>query len=248
MLEQELQKLGLSDKEARIYLASLQLGKSPVQEIAEQAKVNRGTAYDIIRSLMNKGLMSSFDQGKKTYFTAESPERLSSLIKIQGEELKLKEKEFSKYLPELRSMYGSADNKPKVKYYEGREGILAIQEECLKVKTKNIYGITCLDTVANLFPETFKYYSPKRISKGIQSKVIYTTINVPPLNHEDDKISLREMKHIPHEEFPFSIDITIFDNKVAFRSLNEEKPGGVIIEDKQIAESMVAIFNRLWEK
>jgi HTH-type transcriptional regulator, sugar sensing transcriptional regulator len=246
MLEQELQKIGLSDKEARVYLSSLQLGKSPVQEIAQQSGVNRGTAYNIIESLMKKGLMSSFEQGKKTFFTAESPERLSSLIKIQEEELKLKEKEFSKYLPELRSMYGSADNKPKVKYYEGLEGLNAIKEEYLKTKSRMIYNLTNLDTLNRIFPKHFDDYTPRRIKNKIKSQFLYITSDSSIHISSDDK-KLREAKKMSYKELEFSSDITIFDNKVSLVSLDKEI-AGIIIENEDIANSVRAIFSYLWKK
>jgi HTH-type transcriptional regulator, sugar sensing transcriptional regulator len=248
MLEQELQKIGLSDKEARVYLSSLQLGKSPVQEIAQQSGVNRGTAYNIIESLMKKGLMSSFEQGKKTFFTAESPERLSSLIKIQEEELKLKEKEFSKYLPELRSMYGSADNKPKVKYYEGTEGLKALQDEYLKVKSKRIDNIVYFDSVFSVLPGLLQDYTPRRIQRKISSRFMYISKKGPDERFLPvDKDKLRESKFIPYEKFPFHADITIFDNKVSLESYSDKsKILGVLIEDKEIADSMRTMFKYIW--
>lgn len=246
MLEQELQKLGLSDKEARVYISSLQLGKSVVQEIAEQSKVNRGTAYNIIESLMKKGLMSSFEQGKKTYFTAESPDRLSSLIKIQEEELKLKEREFSKFLPELRSMYGSADNKPKVKYYEGIKGLDAIKEEYLKSKSKSILSFSKLDSVLKVFPRHLDNYTPKRIKAKIKARMIYTSDD-NNFRLKSDKNLLRETQFIPIDMFPFKSDISVFDNKISFLSM-EGKEGGILIEDKMIADSMAAIFEYMWKK
>ena len=83
MLEKELQQLGLSDKEAKTYLASLELGPVSVQEIAKKSGLKRPTVYFAIEQLIKMGLMSSFEKGKKRYFSAESPERLVSLITAQ---------------------------------------------------------------------------------------------------------------------------------------------------------------------
>ena len=44
MIEGVLKKLGLGEKESKVYLACLQSGPSPVRKIAEAAGVNRGTA------------------------------------------------------------------------------------------------------------------------------------------------------------------------------------------------------------
>lgn len=45
-LENKLKELGLADKEARVYLASLELGSDTVQNIAKKSGVNRATGPD----------------------------------------------------------------------------------------------------------------------------------------------------------------------------------------------------------
>ncbi len=50
ILPLELKKLGLTDKEVRVYLATLELGYTTVQKIAQAAKISRPTAYAVIKS------------------------------------------------------------------------------------------------------------------------------------------------------------------------------------------------------
>ena len=69
----ELRKLGLKEKEVRIYLAGLELGPNTVQNIAQKAGVTRPTCYEIIQSLEERGLFSQEQRGKKRYFAAQSP-------------------------------------------------------------------------------------------------------------------------------------------------------------------------------
>ena len=71
----ELTHLGLGEKEALVYLAALELGPAPVQDISHKAKVNRATTYVMIESLSTRGLISTFVKGKKRYYSAESPDR-----------------------------------------------------------------------------------------------------------------------------------------------------------------------------
>ena len=54
-----LTEIGLNEKQAKVYLAVLELGGSKVTEIAALSKVHRVTVYDILKSLMEKGLVSS---------------------------------------------------------------------------------------------------------------------------------------------------------------------------------------------
>ena len=76
VLANELQNLGFTDKEARVYLTGLALGASAVQVIARESGVNRATTYVIIDQLTERGLFSSEKRGKKRYFVAEHPNRL----------------------------------------------------------------------------------------------------------------------------------------------------------------------------
>ena len=74
-MELELRKLGLTEKEVRVYLAGLELGPSSVQKIAEMAKITRPTSYEIIKKLEQKGLFAKTTQNKKRHFSAQSPEK-----------------------------------------------------------------------------------------------------------------------------------------------------------------------------
>ena len=53
-----LEEIGLSAKEQLVYLAVVELGDAPVSPIAQRAKVNRGTTYDILDNLIHKGLVA----------------------------------------------------------------------------------------------------------------------------------------------------------------------------------------------
>lgn len=67
MPEQQLKQLGFSDKEAKVYMASLELGPDTAQEIAKKAGVNRTTTYVIIEKLIKKGKKRSFRSGWREY-------------------------------------------------------------------------------------------------------------------------------------------------------------------------------------
>ncbi|MBI4087815.1 TrmB family transcriptional regulator, partial [Candidatus Kaiserbacteria bacterium] len=70
-MPKELEDLGLSEKEARVYLAALELGQNTAERIAKQASVNRSTTYVQLDSLMKMGLISTHEEDKKTLFAPE---------------------------------------------------------------------------------------------------------------------------------------------------------------------------------
>lgn len=82
----ELKKIGLSENEAEVYIALLELGSATAQEIAAKSGIKRTTIYVQIEALMKMGLVTSFEKemskGKapKTYFRAEDPEHLKNIV------------------------------------------------------------------------------------------------------------------------------------------------------------------------
>ncbi len=153
MLEQELKNLGLVEKEAVVYLAALELGSSTIQEIAGKSQISRSTTYEVIESLVKKGLMSSLTKGKKKYFSAEDPERLLSFIDAKEKEFEKRKKELKAVLPELKEVSSLSRQRPRIKFYEGKQGIRRIQEDILRTKNlRTIEEFVPLDDAYQLFP------------------------------------------------------------------------------------------------
>src|SRR3989344_453122 len=116
----ELQDLGLAEKEAKVYLAALEIGRATADQLAKQAKIVRPTAYVQIKSLMEKGLMSTYEEGKKTYFAPESPEALRRVLDKQKESIRTQEDELKRLLPELSRLFEGAGERPVVRFFEGK--------------------------------------------------------------------------------------------------------------------------------
>ena len=174
----ELVNLGLSEKEARVYLAALELGKSAVQKISQKAGVNRATTYVIIEGLMKKGLMSSATEDKKQYFYAETPEKLSLLFKIQEAELKNKQEGLQKLLPNLKAISNIAEEKPVVRYFVGKEGLKSISEELSANKGEPVRMAYSQDLIESVFSkEERTIMRKKRMTKKIKTKVLYNYKN-----------------------------------------------------------------------
>jgi len=76
MLINELEKLGLNDKESKAYLALLELGEGNIGKIAKKSGIRRTTVYDVIESLLKKGLISSSRKNKRVVYLAEAPRKL----------------------------------------------------------------------------------------------------------------------------------------------------------------------------
>src|SRR3989344_4041508 len=240
----QLKTLGLSDNEAKVYLAMLELGPATVLEISAKAGVNRPTTYVQIESLKKMGLVSSQTRGKKQIFMAESPDQLEFIIERQKKEVENRTGELRKILPELENIFNLAGEKPQVRFFEGKEGLMKMQDELLKSKIKEVVGFTTTEGVLNIFPDHVKNYAPRRVLKGIKARTIYTDKRGAILKRNDEPM-LREAKFVPPDKFPFKSDITIYSDNIATSAL-EGQAVGVIITHKELADSFRALFNLLW--
>lgn len=239
----ELQDIGLSEKEARVYLALLELGQNTAEKLAKHAKVNRSTTYVQLESLMKMGLVSTHEEGKKTVFAPESPQLLQRFITMQKDRIEARERDLANLLPALMQQYESAGERPVVRFFPGKDGILSVREEVLLMKDKKLFVILSSENMQKIFSKgELEGYTERREGLGIHSHAIYTKEEyfqkaMPEINELTDHRLLKNS--------PLTIDIRIFDDKTAIFSL-EGTLFAMVIESKQIASSMRNIFNILW--
>ncbi len=247
----ELKKIGLKDKEASVYLACLQLGPSPVQVIARKAKVVRATTYVILESLAKMGLVTQYQEGKKTLFAAEAPRQLSRVLEKQEEEVRNKERALEVIMPQLQVLVKSSGEKPSVRYFDGEEGIRAIRQEIVMHSKpgSTVLNIINADSMDAYFPKIFDSYYRQRVAKHVHAKTIFSTVSGESkkrfLSEEFSKFS--ERIFIPPEHFPNAGVITVFEDRVAMSSF-EGQSGGVIVEGQTIASMMRDVFTLAWER
>ncbi len=241
----ELRGLGFSEKESRVYLASVKLGTSTMQKISKMSGVNRATTYVLVEALIKRGLMSSVTKGKKRYFTVEAPEKLQSILELERTQLKEKEQMVDNVVPKLAELFDAThgQNKPQVRFYEGKNGLMAVRDEVLKSKEKKAYSLFNNDKILEVFTEEErKAFSAKRISKGVVSNLLYTSSRGAVL--KDDSRTKTDFTYIPNDIYNSPIDITVFDYKVVITSLKEPLLS-VLIESQDIADSFKQMFELL---
>src|SRR6056297_1159739 len=127
-LKLELRKLGLNEKEVDVYLAGLELGATSVKNLAEEADISRPTTYNIIEGLEEKDLFTTVEEDNKTYYVAQSPDHLMSVLETKKKEIEEQEREFVRIIAKLKSHY-LLEDQGEVKVYKGDKGLETIQEE-----------------------------------------------------------------------------------------------------------------------
>src|SRR3989344_921517 len=150
-LLKNLENLGLNEKQAKVYLACLELGSASVGEIAEKSGVKRTSIYNFLEDLINKGFLSEIKQDEQLLLIAEDPKTLEQKVKsnLTG---------IQNIMPELLGMFNRPGNKPKVHFYQGIAGLQKIYEETLKSK-ESIYAFSDFEKMMPLMEEWMWNYA-----------------------------------------------------------------------------------------
>jgi sugar-specific transcriptional regulator TrmB len=237
-LNDVLTDIGLSNKEANVYLAALELGPSPASDIALRAKLNRVTTYDILEKLMHKGFISTHTEKKMKIFVASSPDAIK-------QDMQAKYSNLRDALPDLRRLNGGTSH-PRVLYYEGLAGIKRVYADTLTARTE-ILNYADSKVIRQYWPEYDNEYVDKRVKKKIYLR------GIAPLNEygkevvKKNKETHREIRLVKPSEFTFSNEIIIYNSKVAIISFGKDELVGMIIDCSEVADTQRAIFMMAWE-
>lgn len=233
-----VKNIGLSDREAAVYLSCWELGSSSVADIASRARMNRVTVYDILDRLMKKGLVNSLIKQGTKFYDATDPQIIAG-------EMKRKASEFKKALPDLRRLRGDAIH-PRIRYFEGLDGIKAIYEDTLSSKTE-ILNYSNSREIREHWPNYDEEYVQQRVKHKIYLRGISPNDTHGLWVQSQDRFAFREIRLVPSKEFSFTNEINIYEDKVAIISYKDVPLIGMIIESLEIANTQRDIFTMAWE-
>jgi len=242
-LRKSLLEIGFSTKEADVYLAILVLGKGTASNIARRAHIARTTVYDILGSLFDRELVTLSGKEPKQEYVALSPDQLQINIaaELQRKEKDLKQVEES-LVPQLKSIH-NVKNRPKVLFYEGKEGLEKVYEDTLS-SHETIRAYANVSEMHEALPHYFPQYYKRRTEKGISIRAIFPSNKTGFERAREDKKEARESAIVPADKYYFSPEINIYDNKVMIASWKEKL--GIIIESSEVADAMKKVFELAW--
>lgn len=244
MFEKYLKDIGLSDKEASIYIAMLAFDKATIAEISTKAKVKRPTTYVILDSLLKKGLVSEINIEKKTYYAAETPESLEVFVERQIHNLQENKKALDIVIPQLKGIQMEQGEKPVVRFYEGKEGILSTHEDIYanKFGDEPVYMVYSRDVTKNIFSEKeSEMMRNRRLSQNVKSKVVYTSEHdTRPSDSTGDRVQM------DYKKYPIKTDIAVYGDQVKI-SIFGKKLSGISIKSQEVAETFKSLINFIFD-
>lgn len=242
-LEQELRKIGLSEKEAKVYLAALEMGPATAQNIAAKAVVNRPTTYVMIESLIKRGLMSSFTKGAKRHFAASEPAQLLYILNNQRREINEKEQVVKGIIERLKSTEATAGHGLSVRVYEGLEGLVASQEDALNSDADEILEVVDLDQI--------RKYIPSRFPSDLRNRIIKKFKKIRCIVIDDKRVADKlpsknsQLRYLDRSVYPIGSDVVIYGDKVSFADYSGDI-SITIIQNRNLVVTMRTLYERLW--
>jgi HTH-type transcriptional regulator, sugar sensing transcriptional regulator len=232
--EKVLEDMGLSQTEAKTYLATLELGNSSVLDIAKKAEIKRPTCYLSLDNLFNKGFVTKVEKKSTTLYSAEKPGLLLNKFKEKMDN-------FKDLLPFFEAKFNKGP-KPKIRYYEGKEEIQNIYTKVFFPIKDACYFGTDAEKLLNVFPDLLGYWKRNCFTGYKSSKEIvsYSKQGVEYVKKENKQ---REVKIMP-KDLPVFADSVITDNKLFIVSL--DNLFGVLIESEDLAKTYKNFFLLAW--
>ncbi|MBU0472048.1 MAG: helix-turn-helix domain-containing protein [Nanoarchaeota archaeon] len=234
-----LEDLGLSEAESKVYLALLETGSTLAGLIIKKTALHRGTTYQILQRLIEKGLVSFVIKSGKRYFEATNPNRFLEMLKEKEEKLK-------EIMPSLMQKRELSKQNQEVNVYSGYKGIKTVCENILQ-ELKD--GGEYLDFgVSGLFKEIMGTYwdqwQRKKKKYNIKAKCIFDEA----LKQKDPNLlndNFGEAR-FHSQEFKSMTDTIIYNDTVVLFIWTGKPPIAIVIENEENAESYRNQFSLMW--
>lgn len=242
-LENILQGIGLSDKEARIYRVLMETGIATAGQLIKTSGLKRGITYNILYKLEKQNLIYSFGKKGKTFFQARPPHVLLELAKTGKARIESIENTLKNILPALSSQYKMAVGKPTIRYFEGEEGIKEVFDDIYGPKNEPVYGCVDLETADATFPSyILKQLIPKRIENRVLACSFVADSPQARAVAGSDKRQLRKTVLLDKKKYPLPAEIDIYEDKIAMLTFARGEFIGIIIDNADLAESLKSVF------
>lgn len=233
-----LEQLGIEEKQAKVYLACLELGTATIQDLAQKSGIKRTSIYNFLEEIKDKGLVSETKKGNKVFLIAEDPNNLKN--KLENNLKKIEE-----VMPDLMGIFNLPGSKPKMRYYEGLDGIKKVYIDTYSHGGK-LYGFADWDKIMpnDEMDDWLWEFATERARRKVKFYAIVKDGRFAREAQAREKEQLRESKIVSDVQFETELNM-YGNNRVAMMSFRRPY-SAVIIEDKAIYNTLMSIWKLLW--
>ncbi|GEM_PF-280034 len=235
-----LQNLGLTGREAEVYLILLDTGSTTTGQIIKRSSLHKATVYSILQRLIDQGLVSYVIKDGIRYFEAADPDIFLNVLREMEENL-------LEILPELKKKKELAKQKQEAYILEGLKGLKTARDRSLKVlkKGEEILVLGASQVSNQALESYWENYHKRRVKAGIKARMLWSE-TTKEWGKDREKLPITDIKYLP-KELETPADIDVFGNNVDIRVFTD-KPFVFHMENKILADSFRNYFNLLWNQ
>ena len=245
----DLQKIGLTEGEIKIYKALLKLGETTRTELAKTSGISPSKVYDVANRLLEKGVISSIKKQGVLHFSPASPERLKDFLKNKEEEIKKETKIVDQLLPKLLAQYKTTKDKTDIEVFYGWEGMKTVFQELRNSLGKGdinyIFGASKgLDPQqADIF---FSRHYKQIDKKGYKVNIIFNE-NVRGNTKRTGYYTKNKKHNVKYLHQDTFTELNLYKDTVLFVMLLQQ-PIVMRVTNKEAAQSFKTFFQTLWKQ
>lgn len=237
-IAKKLHTYGLSKTEALLYIYLLEQGLSTPPFIARGTGVARTNCYNVLESLLQKGLISEQQKGKRKAYVANDPDALLRSLEKKKEDLEL-------LVPDLRALYKTSKNKPIIQFFEGFDQVKEIYLQTLAAE--QIFAIGSTKSIATIDQAFLTKYFHSLKEKNIVLQDLLTADSKEQADQYKEVLKgLYDVALLPQKIKNQPTDILIWNDNIALITL-EEPIFGTIITNQLLASTFKTLFLLLFE-
>lgn len=234
-----LTEMGLSELEAKVYLALLPMEYGNIRAVAVASGVKRTSVYSVVESLCQKGLVSVREIGLKTFYMAEAPSHLKQILDRRVETL-------LQVLPDLDNLYVNKQASSVVKYYEGVEALQQVYDTLLGELQHNqdylVFGDP--DRWDGNAQAYFKKFIKSRLKTKLRARLLLVNGDTAREYQKYQANFDEEVRLLP-EKYGLNVNTVIAGNKMIIHRLTGPVVT-IVIEDPSVIAMQKNMFEIIW--
>jgi HTH-type transcriptional regulator, sugar sensing transcriptional regulator len=244
MIERQLLSLGLTEGEAKAYIALLRLGTATVGPIAKEAGVSSSKIYEVLHRLVEKGLASFIVKEKTRYYQPVAPTRLAEYLDRQQQSIEQSRQTLNHLLPKLEKLESVRARMHEAEVFLGVRGIKTAYELLFQdapagcdARFLYVYDAEHHAAIDKLQAGLLPFFKKRRIRwRGISTRHKSVTPFIRKL------LASMDVRFV---DFPLPCTIDIVEDKV-LQFVWAKQPVAILIHSREIANSYGLYFDEVW--
>lgn len=258
--QEVLEQFGLSENEAIVYQAAIELGETSPFVISKFTGIARTSVYSVLTDLALKGLIELESatglMKQQTKVKAKNPSTLREILWAKRADLVKKEVDILEILPFLKKEYLRDSTNADFQFFPGMDGANHVMFD---------YDGVDQDTYVFDYQVPMDATGSKEMNEGVDkginlwSKGKATEYNLTPINPWSKHVLSYQVERNPHyldrveyRTLPFelaslALTIRIKGSRTWIVSVKGDEVWGLKIRSENLASSLIGIHQALWK-